>query len=181
MSRKTTWLVASLVLLALSSSSHARRPKPVTVVNPETEPVPVIGVENPALTAYQSGDTVTLAPGVGGVISSAIAEVPSDTRLVVEYVSVRCSTPSGNGIVSVSLGITRLTGPSSTSTLSFPFPIRYQSASSTGNGIWVGAGPVRLYADPGGGNIGVTATVSRQTGDGTTSCVFAISGHTVDM
>lgn len=144
---------------------------------------PVRDVENPARTPFQGSGNVTVDPGFGGVFGTTVADVPEGERLVIEHVSVSCTSASGNPVTSASLAVTQRTSPSSSISRSFQIPIRYQGNSSFGGDTYVGSLTTRFYADRGfsssGG--GVSGGVLRATGSGSSSCFFAISGHTVAL
>jgi len=142
---------------------------------------PTRDVENPARTPFQASETLTLTQGIGASFNTTIADVPVNTRLVVEYASVQCTGPSASGPAAVSLAITQRTGPSSFSSLGFQLPVRNQGTSAFGDSIYVAGTPVRLYADRGTSGGGVAAGVLRRGATGTTTCIFTISGHTINI
>ena len=140
---------------------------------------PVRDVENPARTPVADSGTTTVDPGFVGVFGTPIAEVPENTRLVVEYVSVSCTTNAGNPVVVTSLGVVEAVA-SGTITRNFQIPIQYQGTGAFG-AVYVGALATRLYADRGFSGVGVISAVQRANGTGTTSCTFSVSGHTVNI
>jgi hypothetical protein len=141
---------------------------------------PVRDVENPARTPFASSGTVTVDPGFAGVFGTPIADVPANKRLVVEYVSVTCSTPAGNEPNQVSVGATLAVSGGGTITRSYQIPIQPQGdpASPT---RFVGGLQTTLYADRQIGGGGVSGNVLRETGTGTTTCSFSLNGHLISI
>ncbi|MCB1863161.1 MAG: hypothetical protein H6964_09910 [Chromatiaceae bacterium] len=140
---------------------------------------PVRDVENPARTPLADSGTTTVDPGFVGVFGTPIAEVPVNTRLVIEFVSVSCTTDAGNPVTVTSLGIVEAVS-GGTITHNFQIPIRFQGTGAFGS-VYVGALATRLYADRGIGGVGVISSVQRTNGTGTTNCSFSVSGHTINI
>lgn len=134
---------------------------------------PVRDVENPARTRFMDSGPVVMTPGLAGAVGD-IATVPAGKRLVIEQASVRCWQDAGN-ILTARIVVTQVNGGSSAS-INFDVPIRYQGVSPFDGRIFVGSMMTRLYADAG---TTVRGWATRDGGDGTATCGFAISGHTI--
>ena len=141
---------------------------------------PVRDVENPARTPFAASGTVTVGPGFAGVFGTPIADVPQNTRLVVDYVSVSCSSPVGNAPTLVSVGATLASSGGGTITRNYQIPIQPQGnlASPT---TFAGCLQTTLYADRQIGGGGVSGNVLRETGSGTTTCSFTLNGHLISL
>ena len=84
MARTHTLIASSLIVLALSTSALAQRSTPVTVVNPEDDPVPVTVVEGSTLYPRELFH-LRLDSSAG---ESRTYTVPEDKTLVIEQISV---------------------------------------------------------------------------------------------
>jgi hypothetical protein len=151
-----------------------------TVAFAQTRPAIVRDVENPALSPFTASATLTISPGYAGAFGSPLAEVPDGMRLVIEHVSVICRNTVSNPIVSASISVTERTSIGSVSR-PFQVPLGYQGNASIGGYTYVGSLSTRLYSDRGISGGGVTMGADRTSGDGTGSCSFAISGHTISL
>lgn len=142
---------------------------------------PVRDVENPARTPFRASATINIANGFSGVLNSPIATIAENQRLVIEQVSVRCATASGN-IVRVDLTVTQRTGPSSSTGHVFSVPVQFQGADPFAGRTFVGGISSRMYSDAGIlGFSSVNGGVIRDNGTGTGFCAFAISGYTIQV
>ncbi len=142
---------------------------------------PVRDVENPARTPFWASATVNIPGGFAGVLNSPIATIPDNKRLVIEQVSVRCATQTGN-IVRVDLNVTERTGPSATASRNFSIPVGFQGDDPFAGRTFVGGISSRIYSDAGIlGSGGVTGGVIRDNGTGTGFCAYAISGYTITI
>lgn len=142
---------------------------------------PVRDVENPARTPFWANATINISVGFGGVLNSPIATLDPGERLVLEQVSVRCTSPAGNGIVRVLIGVTEATGPSSWTTRSFEIPIQFQGTDPFSGPTYVGGISSRIYSDPIPIGASVVGGVIRATGTGSGFCTFALSGYTLTI
>lgn len=186
-------LAAAVLFCMTGAAAPADAPKEVTVVGPVTvegavdatvvamPPVDVHDLDNPAFSSFQDSGTVTIDPGFGGVFGSPLADPPPGTRMVIEYVSVRCSTPPGSAINVASVGVTERTSPTSTISRTFQIPVHDQGVDGFGSANFVGGQTVRLYSDAGLTGSGVTAGAVRSSGTGTSVCFFSVMGHIVPL
>lgn len=176
-------LTAGFVSVTAGGNVLAEGPKEVTVIDPVTVEgtVAVQSLDNPAFTAFQSGNTVIVPEGFVGVLGTDIAEVPEGTRLVIEYASVLCDTPLGNTVGIASLGATQRTSPSSSINRTFQIPLNNQGAGGFSASNFVGGLSTRIYSDRGLFSGGVTGNVLRASGTGETTCFFSIAGYTVPL
>lgn len=142
---------------------------------------PVRDVENPARTAFQTNGTINISVGFAGVLNSPIYEVPAGTRAVIEFISARCNSPSGNPIVQVQLGVTELTSGGGSTTRSFQVPVQFQGTDPFSGPLYIGGLVTRLYSDRGLSGGGVTGGVIRANGTGTGACFFTLSGHLISL
>ncbi len=140
---------------------------------------PTRDVENPARTPVQVTETITLQPNIAGTFNVPFVALPVDTRLVLEYASVLCTGPSAGAPIITSLTVTPFGG----SQIQFQLPLRSQGTTASGTAVHVATTPIRLYADPDESNndTAVSGTVVRRAASGTTSCVFSLSGYTIDL
>ena len=163
------WFVTSLVLFGFGAS---------VVAAPRS--TPVRDVENPARTPLQETGTITLASNIAGTFNVPIVTLPQGVRLVLEYASVLCTGPFAGSPIITSLTITdEGQGPQ----IQYQLPLRSQGSTSTGTSVHVASTPVRIYAEPDSNNndTAVSATVVRRAASGTTTCVFSVSGYTIDF
>jgi hypothetical protein len=83
----TVCLVASFVSIAYAASLELRGSAPVTVVNPNTKPIPVTEVNK---YPFQKEDVIDFNKLIAPWLAyENIYEVPADKRLVIEYFSCR--------------------------------------------------------------------------------------------
>jgi hypothetical protein len=140
---------------------------------------PMRDVENPARTPFQASGSVTFDTPFAGIFGTPLYEVPTGRRAVIEYVSVRCSSPAGNPMVSAVIQVTELTGGGGSIARSFQIPITFQGTDAFSGPLYIGGLTTRLYSDRGLSGGGVTMGASRANGSGSGNCSFAISGHTI--
>jgi hypothetical protein len=143
---------------------------------------PVRDVENPARTPFWASDTIDIAPGFAGVLNSPIATIPDDQRLVIEQVSMRCHSPSGNPIIHTDIRVTERLGGGSSRSHALQVPIDFQGTDPFNGPIYVGQISSRIYSDAGlSGSSSVSAGVIRASGTGTGVCFVTISGYTISL
>jgi hypothetical protein len=151
------------------------------VTNDTNNPVPTRDVENPARTPFQASAPIALDPPFAGVFGTPLYEVPAGKRAVVEYASVRCSSPAGNPMTQAVVQVTELLEGGGSISRSFEIPIAFQGTDAFSGPLYIGGLGMRLYSDRGPSGGGITAGASRASGSGSGSCSFAISGHLVTL
>lgn len=142
---------------------------------------PVRDVENPARSPLAATGSVDVPVGFTGSFNTSLVTLDADQRYVLEFASVRCTTPSGNAPTTVSLGIVENTAGGGVITRPFEIPLRLQGTTPGGTSTYVGALATRLYADSGLGGVAVRGNVAREESTGSTQCNFNLSGHTIDL
>lgn len=160
-------LAAVLVLGSAVQVQAAPSPPSVVVVNPPSQPVPIITT---VVEPFQSRGYHCFSEGEYKA-NSVIADVPPGKRLAVQYVSGRGEVPSGQ-----KLDITvDAVSPSPFPTVSHTLPVSLQGTFPLFRGdILAGGEPMTMYVN-GGGNISMTIYRSESTGTG---CVTVnISGY----
>ena len=174
-------LLISVGVLVLNDprwSSAASSSKPVEVVNPTTSPVPTFDVDKPALQPvhHECVGTIPAGVAISGDVTPPIlclyTTVPSNKRLVVEFVSVSVVAPAGQ-TPSVQIGTATAGLPSGNAAIDHEIALLEVSA-----GTATASQPVKLYSDPGSS---VEIIVARN--DTVGSLVFDVtwSGHLVDF
>ena len=161
-------LVTGVAVALLAASASAQRSTPVR------------DVENPARSPLAASGSVEVRDGFTGSFNTTLVTLDADQRYVLEFASVRCTTPSGNAPTTVSLGIVESTGSGFT-TRPFEIPVRFQGTTAGGTATYVGALATRLYADSGPTGSAVRGNVAREESTGETRCNFNLSGHTIDL
>lgn len=153
------------MLLYSGLAQAAPATKEVEVVNDASNPVLVEDLDNPArqpFRAFASFSNQTGTPPFGVTVTT----VPSDHRLVVEFLTVRCQSTAGvePTVVQVFAGILH-----SFSIDNKPFGPGF---SSTATHL------TRMYGNP---NSPVVASVFPTTNAATINCDIAITGHLVEL
>lgn len=139
-----------------------------------TGTVPIRDIENPARQPYQNDEILSTPAGLLG--DNATFTVPSDKRLVIEFVSFSANWPAGQYTTRFFIGVCNAAG--GTCPTSYYVAPSAPVAEFGGEVFSVGSSPVRLYADPG---TEVTVGVRRNatTGEGLAS--VSVSGYLVDV
>src|SRR5262249_6242230 len=151
---------------------------PTVTLNP-TSTVPVFDVSNPALQPVYGTATVDVPSGVGNLslatltlVPGSIQAVPAGKRLVIEFVSLDVTVPSGQKVlISLEYGTGGQVASqriSTTPVLDMPGVVDVFTASQ----------PVRLYADPG---TSVSFSLKRSDSSGIGRVNVRVSGHYVDI
>lgn len=132
---KNRFTALTVIVLILSASAMAQYSSPVR------------DVENPGHSPFWAVGSVNLtAGGFSGSFGTSIATVPAGKRVVLEYVGVSCETAPGDSITEVRLQIPRNLGGGASQLIGFPLSVSRQG-NATFVQKWVGAGPVKLYAE----------------------------------
>ncbi len=185
MSKQPLLPILLAVALAGFAGSAAAKESAVIVGNGPDQPVPVTGtvhVVSPVHTSFveekgfaiDAGETSERVP---------LLEVPAGRRAIVEQVSVRCYSPAVNPTVEAYVSVA-IAVPNGIRSARFHVPLSYQGTTSLNGPTYAGSLATRLYADRGGviaGGIGVNGHVLRANAQGSSGCVFSISGHTVAL
>ena len=173
--------LTALVLgfLTIGGASAAQPSLPVKVTNTASQPVPIVNSENPDLSPYQEEREVTFS-NLSVVTPFA---VPTNTRVVVEYVAVHCRAENeADNLPLVLLQVRKSTATpiQFLEVSAVALEKRGVSASSAGGAIWTGAAKIHLYHE--GGNDGTPMFLHIQhTAIGSTVvCNGTVSGHTVN-
>ncbi|MBI3470831.1 MAG: hypothetical protein HY013_05700 [Candidatus Solibacter usitatus] len=145
-------------------------PTPVKVMNGSTEAVPVRHAG--PVQVFQTSATFTIPSGLTAPLSTPVlTTVPTAKRLVIESVTVRADTPTGNHIHTMALNVVSGSG-------SLVDLLMTKQLVGSINDVWVGTHSVRAYADAGSP---VTAQVLRYSGLGTTTLRILIAGYLMDL
>jgi hypothetical protein len=153
--------------------------KPVLIVNPPSEPVPVEGslgvtdLDNPAFQPFQHAALAIIQPGFSG--GSATFTVPAGKRLVIEYVSFNIPLTNGQSVLGVSVEVEN--SNANQIPIGHEIPVLYTVADSTLLRS-IGASATRLYADP-GSTVRIRAARSGSTGQDIAP--VNVSGYFVDL
>jgi hypothetical protein len=156
--------------------------KDVLVTNPASDPVLVKVVsneENPARQAFQDRKRMVIPDAE--CCGNAFVDVPAGKRLVIEYASA-WSSASGSQPFVYEVG-TRLSGQAAHTLHLLPV----LQTIFDGNTTAIAGQQVRLYADPGPGNVILRAGRSGGgcstplSGCGDATVFMTISGHLVDL
>jgi hypothetical protein len=171
--------VGLALMMGLSASSAFAAAAPaasgdVTVVNPDSKPVPVRDVENPARQPFQQELFLSTPDGLLGANDQFT--VPSGKRLVIEFVSFSMTWPAGQVTTRAFINVCNASGNSCPA--SFYLPASFQATEFGGSEFFVASSPTRLYADPG---TVVSAAVRRNVTAGTGLATVAVSGYLVDV
>ena len=156
----TIVLVFGSLLLYSSPGWAPPASKEVTVINDSSSPVPIEDVDHPARQPFRSLASITnIQPGI-------IATVPSDSRLVIEFLTASCNSTGGiePTLFQVFAGILHSFSIGNT-----PFGTGFSSVATH---------LTRMYAEP---NSDVIATVFPSTSSPTITCDIAITGHLVAL
>jgi hypothetical protein len=165
--RYSLYATAGIVMLALVLSAIG--PKRVMAALGYT---PVRDVDNPAGNPHSDGIGFTFASGITTTVN--LTPVPAGKRLVIEYVSVTASVPSGQTgfffIDSRAGGVLAVH--------SIPATQKFADTAFAGTDLIVTGQSLRLYADP-----GTTPTISfrRSSSSGGASFQAFWSGYYVNL
>jgi hypothetical protein len=145
----------------------------VNVANTEADPAVVRDADNPARSPFQAVLCTTASFNGGSVptclgASSTLA-VPSDRRLVIEYVAADCVQSNVN-FIQVSLGTT-VGGVNS----NYPVHLAFNVFSTA---FLEGGQQTRIYADPGSA-VFIADSASGGALPGSVVCHLRISGHSI--
>lgn len=156
--------IAVALAIAIPFQAQAAGSTPVTVVN-ATELAKAMGVQHPFQTS------MTCEPYREDGICMWSYAVPSNQRLVIEYVSMQCWLPS-----SARLGLLRLY-----TSVNGADPVRHYlnsgAAAPFGGSVEFGH-LVKLYAAP-GSRIQFDGDI--RSGDSSTLCTVTLSGQAIDV
>jgi hypothetical protein len=156
-------------------------PVPVTIVAPLPVPVtPATGslsvrdVDNAARSPFQVS-LCTSAAFAGGSLPSCgnlqnSAQVPSNRRTVIEYISGDCVRSGDITLIQISLG--NIVGG-----IAAQHPVRF-ALNPLDSRFLEAAQPVRIYADA-GTFVGLGSSLSSNAVPGSVRCTLTLSGHTV--
>jgi hypothetical protein len=153
--------------------------KPVLIVNPPSEPVPVEGslgvvaLDDPAFQPFQHAALAVIQPGFAG--GSATFTVPDGKRLVIEYVSFNIPLANGQAVLGVSVDV--VNSNANQIPIRHEIPVLYTVADSSFLRS-IGASATRLYADPGST---VTIRAARSGSTGQDIAPVNVSGYLVDL
>jgi len=168
--------MAGLLVLGVFPSAAIAGDKDVVVINDDSTPVPVEDVNNPSRRPIQRYVDVmnTLDPVSGESGVKTIMTVPSDSRLVIEFVSASCNSPVANSSDRpMEASVLRIT-TSVDHYFSFDYS-KYTDAAGEVTSITSTATHLtRLYAEPG---TEVRALISPTSNRATLDCNVSISGY----
>jgi len=146
---------------------------PVRVINTPTVTfapgASISNADNPAFQPFQA----TASGAIGNSALVTLTTVPANKRLVIEYVSLSASVPTGQ----------KVTGTVTTALQSgfATFAVTVAPQGSDGFKDYYAASQlVRIYADP-GSDVSAECVRVPPLGTGTGTCSFAISGYFVDI
>jgi hypothetical protein len=134
-------VVATLALVT-PRAAHALAAALVQVTNTSANPVPNQDVDAPGRHFYQSTCTTTTADGLGKGFVCFLSEVPANTELVIQTVSIVAETPNppAAGQLEVTArGVESVAG----------FPVVNSGLTEFGTPIGTATQTLTLYADPG--------------------------------
>lgn len=172
---------AMLALLAFNVATHAAtRSTPVTVVNSDAEPIPVVTEdERSARTPFSQGVSVSFGTFRGISTSDRVAgddfEVPPDHILVLEHISLRATMAIGDDIGYAEVSFTS-NGDSDTHYLPVRTDIRALPLTGGNQKVVSQGWPIRLYADPGSD---VVLNLNSTVGSPGGSVRYTVSGYLV--
>jgi hypothetical protein len=146
------------------------QPVDVVVKNPDTAPVQVQDVDNPAFQPFQREFIFTFPAGFLG--DNEDFTVPAGKRLVIEFVSFRYHIPAGQ---TPALNFLQI------GNVSYYFSMTQQAANQPHTDgpqdLWVGTSPTRLYVNPG---VNLRVAVRKNSAVGTGLGSVSISGYYVN-
>lgn len=199
-------VTVGVVFTAAAVEAQTPRSALVTVVNPPSAPVPVtiqggsvtgevvvtntpsvtVGNEvavrvvgEPAESPYWVDEHLTL-PSTASSIEMPFEMVPAGRRVVLEYVSIYCSTRTDESLLDIGLHVMG-TGPDGVSkSMGYHFAVQKAVGDYGGLSRWHGSQPIRLYADPGEIRFNASRTLVAG-GDDFWSCDVALSGRSVPI
>ena len=145
----------------------------VFVTNSAANPVPTRDVDNPARQPFQQDQVISIHAGTFG--GDATFTVPKGKRLVIEFVSIHVSYPTGQKPTFAFLQVE--TANSNKFPNNHNFVLTFQ-APDLNSDVFAGASPTRLYADPG---TTVTLSLRRNSSIGEGLGSMSVSGYLVDL
>jgi hypothetical protein len=157
--------IAVAVAIATPLQAQAAGSTPVTVVN-ATELAKAMGVQHPFQTS------MTCEPYRSDGICELRHDVPSNQRLVIEYVSMQCWLPS-----TARLGLLRLYTSVNGTDLVTHYLNPGTAAASAGGSVEFGH-LVKIYAAPGSR---ILFDGDIRLGDSSTFCTLTLSGQAIDV
>jgi hypothetical protein len=168
---RSSLFAAMLIGISPSALVCAAGPAPVPV--PPSTPVNIV---NAASIAHAEGiqhpfQQVASCQGAGSTGCESTLALPADRRLVLEYVSARCTVPGNSVLVSIDVSTTvdRASTPFSHILSHVDHPLSHSA---------IAAHPVKIYADAGSV---VTLHAAIDVGQPTWGCDFSLSGQSVDV
>jgi hypothetical protein len=157
------------MVLFLAGAADAQTP--VKVVNPKSDPVPVVNI-NDAGQPFNKAAIIIQQAGTN-VSQADVANVPEGKRLVIEFVSFSSELPVGQRAVFFHLSTDIGTG-----NVFFPLMVNAQPAAVDGDPIFRTAQSLRVYSD---GGTTVKAAFGRSNSTGSATCNIYISGYLIDI
>jgi hypothetical protein len=141
---------------------------------------PMRDVENPARTPVRVLTSVNVAAMFGGSFGNPIYQVPAGKRLVIDFLSVRCT--SADPIDSVSLAVSEATGGGSATQRPQPLSLTAGPNDIYGNRTWTFSQAVMLYADSTAfGTQDVAFGLTKAGTAGPANCQVGFQGHTITL
>jgi hypothetical protein len=167
-SSKAVVSVLCLVFL-VSAVACSRDTENVIVTNPETDPLPVMNVNEQEIQVFQESFLLQLPDGQAA--GTLIEELPEGKMLVIENASAIVSLPAGQKTIRVGIK-TEIAG---SGLVEHFFPTRFQGSSTTPRDIFTAGQLTRLYS------VGqVVFALQRSDFSETASAEIAISGYLTD-
>ena len=146
-------------------------PVPVKNVNTETNPVPTYDVENSDRTPYSYFGLITIESPAWG--NSVIVNVPAGIRVVWEFVGINCSsTNSSDAFPPATLGLSKGVA----GTIHYPILMTRQGYLPDGRHYTAASQQVRLYHE---GGYPFAVGVNHGVPDASVVCAVSLSGYTV--
>jgi hypothetical protein len=141
---------------------------------------PMRDVENPARTPVRVLTSVNVAAMFGGSFGNPIYQVPAGKRLVIDFLSVICT--SIDPIDSASLAVSEATGGGSATQRPQPLSLTPGPNDIYGNRTWTLSQPVTLYADSTAfGTQDVAFGLTKAGTAGPAACQVGFQGHTITL
>ncbi len=138
---------------------------------------PVRDVENPARTAFWGSGNGTFAVNTEILVLDLYA-VPAGQRLVMEYVSVTCSTDADDELTEVLIEANKYSAGSGTHYY-ISIPMQKRAVNLAGKMRWVGSQTVRAYADALPAGAMHKAHFHHNKLASTPYCTATVFGHTI--
>lgn len=167
MRRLAHYALFTLIAVAFSATALAQYSQPIR------------DVENPARTPFWGSASGTIDVNWVNTILNA-GSVPSGQRLVIELVTINCTTDTDDTIARATILVFKAIGGNWSS---WEVPILVQRQGSTWNGkaTWTASQPVTLYSDGLAAGSAVSVNILHSKTTATASCWTFVSGHIINL